>query len=240
MEDLQFHFQAKVDVQNKRLIGYEVLLRNNEQNPYYPAAKMAEVIHDRKEHSLFLKWFQEELMRLVVLCPTAQFSINFAPKQLFYPETHVFFTEMQPYAKQLTIEITEDAPFFTASNDTINSLTIDQHFLSIFASIKEKGYCIALDDVGSGRNSLEEVLKYTPYLDQIKFSMVNCSKKKLNEATLQLFLHAWKRFSEDYHLDFIIEGVEDQEMSDELKEQGMFLQQGYYFGKPSKCIKTCG
>lgn len=239
MEDLQFHFQPKVDVHNKRLMGYEVLLRNNEQNPYYPAVKMAEVIHDRKEHSLFLKWFQEELMRLVVLCPNIQFSINFAPKQLFYPETHVFFTAMQPYAKQLTIEITEDAPLFTASNDTINSLTIDQHFLSIFASIKEKGYCIALDDVGSGRNSLEEVLKYTPYLDQIKFSMVNCSKKKLNEATLQLFLHAWQRFSEDYHLDFIIEGVEDQEMSDELKEQGMFLQQGYYFGKPSKCIKTC-
>lgn len=238
MEDLQFHFQPKVDVQNKRLMGYEVLLRNNEQNPYYPAVKMAKVIHDRKEHSLFLKWFQEELMRLVVLCPTIQFSINFAPKQLFYPETHAFFTEMQPYAKQLTIEITEDAPLFTASNDTINSLTIDQNFLTIFASIKEKGYCIALDDVGSGRNSLEEVLKYTPYLDQIKFSMVNCSKKKLNEATLQLFLHAWQRLSEDYQLDFIIEGVENQEMSDELKEQGIFLQQGYYFGKPSKCIKT--
>jgi len=52
-------------------------------------------------------------------------------------------------------------------------------------------------------------------------------------------LNAWQQFSEDYHLVFIVEGIEDQVTSDELKEQGILIQQGYYFGKPSKNIKKC-
>ncbi len=239
MDEFQLHFQPKFDVQDNRIVGYEILLRNKEQNPYYPAVKMDNIIHNKEEHKQFLVWFQEELVQLLKSFPAIQFSINFAPKQLFYPETHIFFTNMQSYAKQLIIEITEDAPLFAASIEPIDSLTFDKKFHSIFASIKAKGYCIALDDVGSGMNSLDEVLKYVPYLDQIKFSIVKCAKKDLNEETLHLFLNAWQQFSEDYHLVFIVEGIEDQVTSDELKEQGILIQQGYYFGKPSKNIKKC-
>ena len=181
MDEFQFHFQPKVDVQNHQIIGYEILLRNKEQNPYYPAKRMEKVIHHKKEHSHFLDWFQNELMQLVRVFPTVQFSINFAPRQLFYLETHLFLTKMEPYAEQLIIEITEDSPLFTASIENIDALTADQNLQSIFASIKAKGYRIALDDVGSGKNSLDEVLKYTSYLDQIKFSIVKCNKKDLKE-----------------------------------------------------------
>ena len=239
MDEFQLHFQPKFDVRSNRIVGYEILLRNKEQNPYYPALKMDNIIHNKEEHKQFLVWFQEELVQLLKSFPAIQFSINFAPKQLFYPETHIFFTNMQPYVKQLIIEITEDAPLFAASIEPVDSLTFDKKLHSIFASIKAKGYCIALDDVGSGMNSLDEVLKYVPYLDQIKFSIVKCAKKDLNEETLHLFLNAWQQFSEDYHLVFIVEGIEDQVTSDELKEQGILIQQGYYFGKPSKNIKKC-
>lgn len=240
MDGFQIHFQPKVDVRHNRIIGYEILLRNTEQNPYYPTLKMAKILQSQEKHNCFLMWFQEEMMRLLDSTPAEQFAINFAPNQLLYPETHVFLTNMQPYAKQLIIEITEEAPLFVASTDNVDALTIDKQLQSAFSSIKEKGYHIALDDVGSGKNSLDEVLKYAPYLDQIKFSIVKCNKKDLNEETLYLFLTAWQQFSEDYHLDFIVEGIEDQETSDGLKEQGIFIQQGYYFGKPSKCIKKYG
>lgn len=239
MDGFQIYFQPKVDVQHDQLIGYEILLRNKEQNPYYPALKMANILQNQEEHTPFLKWFQEELVQLLSSAPTEKFSINFAPNQLLYPETHAFFANMQQYTKQLIIEITEEAPLFAASNGDVNVLTIDQQLKSAFSLIKEKGYCIALDDVGSGKNSLDEVLKYTPYLDQIKFSLVKCAKKDLNEETLSLFLSAWQQFSEDYHLDFIVEGIEDLATSDGLKEQGIFIQQGYYFGKPAKWRGKC-
>lgn len=237
MDGFQIHFQPKVDVRHNRIIGYEILLRNKEKNPYYPSLKMDNILQNQEEHAYFLKWFQEEMLRLLDSAPTEQFSINLAPNQLLYPETHVFLTNMQHYAKQLIIEITEEAPLFIASTSDVDALTIDQQLQSAFSSIKEKGYYIALDDVGSGKNSLDEVLKYTPYLDQIKFSIVKCNKKDLNEETLNLFLTAWQQLSKDYHLEFIVEGIEDQETSDRLKEQGIFIQQGYYFGKPSKWKK---
>lgn len=236
MNEFQLYFQPKVDMQDNRIIGYEILLRNNEANPFYPAQRMEEIIYNKEEHSLYLNWFQKELEQLVQSFPTVIFSINFAPKQLFYPETHAFFTNLQLYAAQLIIEITEDVPLFVAPIENMNSSIIEQHLQSIFNSIKEKGYTIALDDVGSGKNSLDEVLKYTSYLKQIKFSIVKCNKKNLKEETMNLFLEAWQRMAEDYQLDFIIEGIESQQASEDFKEQGIFLQQGYHFGRPSKCL----
>lgn len=236
MKEFQLYFQPKVDMQDDRIIGYEILLRNKEKKPFYPAQKMEEIIYNKEKHSLYLNWFQGELEQLVQLFPTVIFSINFAPKQLFYPETHTFFTNLQPYAEQLIIEITEDVPLFVASIEDVNSSKIEQQLQSIFISIKAKGYNIALDDVGSGKNSLDEVLKYTSYLKQIKFSIVKCNKKNLKEETMRLFLSAWQRIAEDYQLDFIIEGIESQQASEEFKEQGIFMQQGYHFGRPSKCL----
>lgn len=236
MNEFQLYFQPKVDMQDNRIIGYEILLRNNEKNPFYPAQRMEEIIYNKEEHSLYLNWFQEELEQLVQSFPTVIFSINFAPKQLFYPETHAFFTNLQLYAEQLIIEITEEVPLFVAPIENMNSSLIEQQLQFTFNSIKEKGYTIALDDVGSGKNSLDEVLKYTSYLKQIKFSIVKCNKKNLKEETMNLFLEAWQRMAEDYQLDFIIEGIESQQASEDFKEQGIFLQQGYHFGRPSKCL----
>ncbi|MGY0401968.1 EAL domain-containing protein [Carnobacterium jeotgali] len=237
MNEFQLYFQPKVDMQDNRIIGYEILLRNKEANPFYPAQRMEEIIYNKEEHGLYLNWFQEELEQLVQLFPTVIFSINFAPKQLFYPETYAFFTKLQPYAEQLIIEITEDVPLFFAPIENMNSSIIEQHMHSIFNSIKEKGYNIALDDVGSGKNSLDEVLKYTSYLKQIKFSIVKCNKKNLKEETMNLFLEAWQRMAEDHQLDFIIEGIESQQISEDFKERGIFMQQGYHFGRPSNCLQ---
>lgn len=102
--------------------------------------------------------------------------------------------------------------------------------------IKEKGYTIALDDVGPGRNSLEKVKNYLIYIDQIKYSLVRYICKDIQDETNQLFLKAWNSFAKKNHLQFIVEGIEDEQTMEFLREQGIYLQQGYYFGKPSKNI----
>lgn len=59
MNEFQLYFQPKVDMQDNRIIGYEILLRNNEANPFYPAQRMEEIIYNKEEHSLYLNWFQK-------------------------------------------------------------------------------------------------------------------------------------------------------------------------------------
>ena len=237
MDVFQFHFQPKVDVQNNHILGYEILLRNKLQSPYYPASVMEEIINNQQKHALFLEWFQKELTELVKLFPTVNFSINLAPKQLLYRETHLFLSAMQPFRDQLTIEITESPILFVEKSEFLDAEMIDGYLKNALLSIKEKGYALSLDDVGSGRNSLEQVLKYAEYIDQIKFSLIKCIHRGLDDESCQLFLKAWKNFAEMNQLELVIEGIEDQMTSDDFKELGIHLQQGYHFGKPSKNIK---
>lgn len=238
MDMFQFHFQPKVDVKSKQILGYEILLRNKMQSPYYPASIMEEIINCQKKHALFLQWFQKELTELVKMFPTVKFSINLAPKQLLYNETHLFLTAMKSFRDQLTIEITEAPIFFVESADFTTIEMVENSLEKAILSIKEKGYTLSLDDIGSGRNSLEQVLTYSKHIDQIKFSLIKCIHRGLDDETSYLFLKAWKSFAEAHQLELIIEGIEDQVTSDGIKEQGVHLQQGYHFGKPSKTIKT--
>lgn len=238
MDVFQLHFQPKVDTQKNQILGYEILLRNKTQYPYYPASDMEEIINDQQKHALFIEWFKKELTDLVMLFPTINFSINLAPRQLLYKETHLFLNEMQPFQKQLIIEITEAPILFVQSAEFLDTEMVDGHLERAILSIKEKGYTLSLDDVGSGRNSLDQALKYAQYINQIKFSIVKCVHQGMSEETCQLFLTAWKGFAETYQLELVIEGIEDQYMSECIKEQGISLQQGYHFGKPSKNIKN--
>lgn len=229
---LQLYYQPKIDVFANEIVGYEILLRNKDHLPYYPAAKMEKIYHNREIHSHFLVWLKKELTRVLQEYPSNSLSVNFSPRQLLYPETKQFFSEMRKFCDQLIVEITED-PILLDITEEISGKTIEESVISALAFIKNQGYEIALDDVGTGQNSFERALEYVPYLSQIKFSIVKCLKYNASLEMIAYFLKAWHQFARENHLDIVIEGIEDQEMSMKLADNGMLLQQGYYFGKPA-------
>lgn len=229
---LQLYYQPKINVDSNEIIGYEILLRNIDHPPYYPAAKMEKIYHNREKHSHFLVWLKKELTRVLVENPSNSLSINFSPRQLLYPETKQFFSEMRKFCDQLILEITED-PILLDITEEISGKSIEDSIIAALAFIKELGYNISLDDVGTGQNSFERALEYVPYLNQIKFSIVKCLKYNASLEMIDYFLKAWHQFARENHLEIVIEGIEDQETSKMLVEKGMLLQQGYYFGKPA-------
>ncbi|SFH54471.1 EAL domain-containing protein [Pisciglobus halotolerans] len=233
---LQLYFQPKINVTEKTIIGYEVLLRNKEVQPCYPAAKMERVYHDQKKNAVFLKWLQQELDQLFQMYPNISLSINFAPRQLLYPETKLFFQQMRTHAVQLMIEVTEDVPLLELTEEN-DSQQLEHEIEETLAFIKQQGYAIALDDVGSGQNSLDRALNYVGYLQQIKFSIIKCVHQQASHETIASFLKAWQQFAKENQIDVIIEGIEDQATSDMLKNAGLHLQQGYYFGRPAAELK---
>lgn len=233
---LQLYFQPKIDVAAERVTGYEILLRNTEKPPFYPFAKMEKVYHDQAEHACFLRWLQAELQTLLQNHPTVSLSLNFAPRQLLHSETKEFLILMKPYAHQLTIEITEEIPLLGVYED-LNIQQIDREIVHMLAFIQKQGYLISLDDVGTGQNSLERALIYVPYLHQIKFSIVKCLRQNASVKIVDSFLEAWHQFALDNHLDMVIEGIEDADLSEKLKQAGLYLQQGFYFGKPEATFR---
>lgn len=229
---LQLYYQPKINVDSNEIIGYEILLRNIDHPPYYPAAKMEKIYHNREKHSHFLVWLKKELTRVLQEYPSNSLSINFSPRQLLYSETKQFFSEMRKFCDQLIVEITED-PILLDITEEISGKSIEDSVIAALAFIKELGYNISLDDVGTGQNSFERALEYVPYLNQIKFSIVKCLKYNASLEMIDYFLKAWHQFARENHLEIVIEGIEDQETSKMLVEKGMLLQQGYYFGKPA-------
>lgn len=229
---LQLYYQPKIDVNANEIVGYEILLRNKDYPPYYPAAKMERIYHDREKHSNFLGWLKQELTRVLLEYPSCSLSVNFSPIQLLYPETKQFFSEMNKFSDQLIVEITED-PILLNITKEISGKCIEDSLIAALIFIKEQGYKISLDDVGTGQNSFERALEYVPYLSQIKFSIVKCLKYDASLEMIDYFLKAWHQFAKENHLDIVIEGIEDHETSKKLVEKGMLLQQGYYFGKPA-------
>lgn len=233
---LQLYFQPKFDVNSNTITGYEILLRNREYPPYYPATKMEQVYFNQEKHALFLKWLKKELKQVLITFPGVSLSINFSPIQLLYDETKQFFEEFQIHSDQLMIEVTEDNPFIIGAA-TNEFKRIEQKLEETLAFIRGKGYKISLDDVGTGQNSFERALCYAKYLNQIKFSIVKCLKQNASIESIDYFLKAWSQFAIENEIDFVIEGIEDKATSEKLKNKGMHLQQGYYFGKPDAKLK---
>ncbi len=227
----QLFFQPKIDTQTNHLIGHEILLRNKSSQPVFPDTHFHSIIASKETHADFLHWFKKELLRLLATYSQHVFAINFYPEQLLYAETLDLLEELIDYRDVLIIEITED--IFSPSDRARENWLLMQ-----IKKIDQMGFHVALDDVDSGQNSLERAASYAPYLNRIKFSYIKCLHDGVKPQTIFRFIEAWKDFTRENQLDFVIEGIENEQTSRQLKQMGLFLQQGYFFGKPSRQIKA--
>ncbi|WP_461213527.1 bifunctional diguanylate cyclase/phosphodiesterase [Lacticaseibacillus sp. GG6-2] len=102
----------------------------------------------------------------------------------------------------------------------------------VTAIYRDAGIRVFIDDVGSD-NTYELVCQILPYIDGIKFAMQNLrqheSLKRIRER-VTFWVNVAKR---EANLDFILEGVEDEDDVKFARTLGIDYFQGYYFGKPS-------
>ncbi len=120
--------------------------------------------------------------------------------------------------KYLCFEITE-----TASN------CAPEIFTSNLKMLVEEGFCLAMDDFGSGYGNLQRMV--TSNFHIVKFdkdiTTQTCAAENLRKA--------FKRMVPLFHsLDLMVvsEGVETQEQYEYLVSVGVNYIQGYYFSKP--------
>ncbi|WP_057743001.1 EAL domain-containing protein [Liquorilactobacillus capillatus] len=207
-----------------QIVDYEILLRA--ANHCFPKDRFQNLMKDDKHNKIFLTWFAEEISELTTHFPQKRFDINIEPQQLFYQSTWDFLTKLSPYSAQLIIEITERVPqhFEYPSK---NAILLE----SSLSKIKSLGYQVALDDVGSGQNSLGEVIKNYQNIDRLKFSTV-CFRSVNDQIELD-FLKSWIKLSKEYQLDIVVEGIETEEMAARFVDDDYYcLQQGFYWQLP--------
>jgi predicted signal transduction protein with EAL and GGDEF domain len=114
---------------------------------------------------------------------------------------------------QLTLEITENA--------TINDL---DYSLAIMNQLKKMGVALSVDDFGTGYSSLSYVKRFP--LDELKIDRLFIQHMRDNKGDQQI-VRSVIDLAHNFDLKVVAEGVEDDATLKELKRMGCDIAQGY-------------
>lgn len=149
--------------------------------------------------------------------------INFIPTAIYQPEYCLRTTT----ALADSLSITSDRFIF----EVVETEKVDdvEHLKSILNYYKDNGFSYALDDVGSGYNTLGLLSELKPPYVKLDMSV---SQGVSQSAEKQWLFLAFLEHAKEYGAMCLAEGIEDIEDFQWLKTKGYDLFQGYLFGKP--------
>jgi len=207
--------------QTNSIDGYEILLRSKKLCAF-PEKMFLWFIEKEERNAKLMAYYFGELKKLVASHADTQLALNLHPKQLQHPSTWDFLDNISLMRGNVSIELTEHYCEF----DPVEGANALQTYIS---NLKNKGFSLAMDDIGSGQNNFELILRNIQNIHTIKISLLPF--RNINEDVMFRFLDSWLNLSNHYHLKMIVEGVESEGISNKLKKLGMVYQQGYYHGK---------
>lgn len=151
-------------------------------------------------------------------------SVNVSREQLMDTQMAraIIQSQLQLYPTKLVVELTEEIgprPY------------PDTGLIPHLRSFMERGMQISLDDVGTGDNDLTSIRDFLPLASELKFALQNF-RTGIKDPKIREKLYRWQTISQRYGLRLILEGIEDAEDDALCDDLGIYLRQGYYYGKP--------
>jgi len=222
LDDLYVVCQPIMLCSNTNVIdGYELLLRSKKLCRF-PEKTFLWFIEEDHRNAKLMAYFSKELEKLMDTHNDIKLSLNLHPKQLQHSSTWDFLDTISFMKKNVSIELTEHCCEFDPAEG-------EDRLQFYITKLKNKGFSLAIDDVGSGQNNFELVKRNIQNITTIKFSLLNF--RDLSEKVLFNFLNSWFSLCQQHQLKMIVEGIECEIVSEKLKKLGMVYQQGYYHGK---------
>ena len=210
-------YQPIVDLRSKRIIGYEALSRG-------PVGEF------ETPDVLFRIAYEADLvLKLDAVCrtnavramdrlePGELLFVNMEPGSIFDPRLMESIPKNR--VKQVVFEITEHA-----------AISDFQTFRQAAQFVKQRGFKLAMDDVGSAYSGLRIISMIEP--DFIKLDMELTREAQQNRVKMEL-LKAIAGFSADAGITMIVEGIETEQELDVVTRLGVPLVQGYLVGRPA-------
>ena len=226
-DELVIHYQPQVNIMSGELSGVEALLRweHPEQGMIFPnqfiaLAEENNLINALTERVIYLavtqnkQWCNEGL--------NTSISVNISAENIIHlnlPEKLKKLTEQYDINSQnIVLELTESSVMgkLTTSLDVLNRLRM-------------KGFSLSIDDFGTGYSSLS-------HLYQAPFTELKIDQKfimhMLEDTEAMVIVKICIMLGHMLGMDIVAEGVETQEIFDELKEMGCDVAQGYFLSRP--------
>ncbi len=225
-ELLDFAMQPIVDANTFEIYGYEALMRPQIDLISSPFLLLelakAESKLDKIERLVLKKMFEkinnnkEQFMNYKI------FINSIADQVLSNDELAEYMNKYPDVLNDVVIEVTEQEH-------------VDEDILKFkIERFKEYGALIALDDYGSGYSNESSLL--SGFYDIIKIDM-NIVRNIDIDLKRQEIVKSLMKVSEINNYKVLGEGVETEGEARALRELGVHLMQGYFFGKPDLEIK---
>ncbi len=218
-----FHHQPIVDCAASELIAYEALCRGTMDDMKFP-----DLIFGVAERTNRV-WQVGRVLRNLVAeeldatgSPDHLHFINIHPSDIDDP---VFLDQatsglLSRHAHNIVFELTERA-----------AIQDYRRVTSFFRSLQERGYRLAIDDLGSGYAGLTALAELDP--DFIKFDMSLIRDLHLHPVKQRL-IRRMHQFATEIGARTISEGVETPDERDAVLATGCTLMQGYFFARPAR------
>ena len=225
---LESWFQPVINVSDFRIWGFECLIRGRRENGELVGA-FDILTAAKRENLLFMldRHCRETHIRTAAslkLGKNIRFLINFLPTVIYQPE----------FCLKTTLKAADD--YGVVPNRIIfevvetEKVEDTEHLKSILSHYRDNGFGIALDDVGSGYSSLSWMAELAPDLIKIDRSIVS---RSVDSTAHQMIAKAIIELGQSSGQMVLAEGVETEAEFNLMRDLGVDLCQGYYFGKPS-------
>jgi EAL domain-containing protein (putative c-di-GMP-specific phosphodiesterase class I) len=218
LKTLTMAYQPIVEPANRRITGFEALVRTSEQSLPTPAALFgaAERLARLPDVGRAIRG------RVALMVPDVPAGIdvfiNLHPSDLQDEELYATDAPLAAFARRIVLEVTERAPLDEGAGvaDKIRRL-------------RQIGYRIAIDDLGSGYAGLNYFTLLTPDVVKLDIALV---RNIAEEPVKQKLLGSMTRLCQDLKIAVIAEGVETAAERDMVSGLGCALMQGYWFARP--------
>lgn len=225
-DELCLHYQPMFSIEDRRVVGFEALLRWN--HPARGLVAPNEFIWLAEEVGLIVpigQWVMEQACREAVRWPAyVGIAVNVSPVQ-FRDRTFVDQvlealknSGLEPH--RLEIEITERVLIADAPTT-----------IAILHRLHELGVRIAMDDFGTGYSSLGYLRQF--HFDRIKIDRSFIADLDENDQGSLAIVRAVAGLSSSLNIATTAEGVENEQQFERLRTEGCDTVQGFLLGMPA-------
>ncbi|MBY0508819.1 MAG: EAL domain-containing protein [Rhodospirillaceae bacterium] len=221
MPSFTMAFQPIVDIHERRIYGYEALVRGPEGQS---ASSVLSQINAENRYAFDQACRVKAIHHAAALGLDRKLSINFMPNAVYEPKACIRATlaaanEARFPLNLITFEITEDERI----RDT-------KHLQRIITEYRNRGFRVALDDFGSEYAGLSSLSALD--VDAIKLDIVLIKNIDRDQRQQTITLGMIK-VCQDLKIDVVAEGVERPEELSILHAAGVRYVQGYLLARPA-------
>jgi EAL domain-containing protein (putative c-di-GMP-specific phosphodiesterase class I) len=213
-------YQPIVDWKKRRIIAFEALVRSAEPTVPHPGVLFGIAERLGRLHEVG-RTIRRAIGATLVGCPSPpDVFVNLHPADFLDEALFDADSPLTPFAKRIVLEVTERA-----------ALDERAGIPERVARLRERGYQIAIDDLGAGYAGLTYFAVLAPEIVKIDMSLIRGIDR---DAVKRKLVGSMTAVCRDLGMLVVAEGIETPAERDACAELACDLMQGYLFAKPGR------